>query len=217
MVRYDTPEEVKSYLDTFSRRGYNRLDTARVYAAHAMGSSEPRLGAVSVGEHFIIDTKVNSRLEGGHSKTNILQEIDASLAALKMSQVNTLYLHLPDRETEMEETCEGLDQAYREGKFKQWGICNLTAQEVQRFIDVCQENGFVKPSVYQGQYNAIVRGAEKELLQVLRKNDMSFYAYSPAAAGFFAGNHKEDRAGSRFDSKVRSALSFPTYKQEVLC
>lgn len=203
MVRYDTPEEVNSVLNAFKNRGYTHLDSSRLYAAHAPGTSEPRLGAVKAGDNFTIDTKVNSNREGAHSKANILADINDSLEALRMTQVNALYLHLPDRKTDIKETCEGMDQAYREGKLKTWGICNVSAAEVQEFIDVCEQNGFVKPSVYQGQYNAIVRGAEKELLPLLRKNGMAFYAYSPAAAGFFAGNHKDGRAGSRFDGKVR--------------
>ncbi|KAI1851807.1 hypothetical protein JX265_013164 [Neoarthrinium moseri] len=202
MVRYDTPEEVNHLLKAFRKRGYNHLDSARLYAAHAIGTSEPRLGAAKAGGTFTIDTKVNSSREGGHSKANILSEINDSLEALRMPQVNILYLHLPDRKTDIKETCEGLDQAYREGKFKMWGICNISASEVQKFMDVCEENGFVKPSVYQGQYNAIVRGAEKDLFPLLRKYDMPFYAYSPAAAGFFAGNHKDGREGSRFDQKL---------------
>ncbi|XXG99421.1 hypothetical protein Hte_005760 [Hypoxylon texense] len=200
MARFDTPDEVNGILNTFAARGYYQLDTARMYSPHAPGSSEPRLGAVAAGDRFAIDTKVVSRNPGDHSKAKVLEEIDISLEALKVKQINIEYLHVPDRATKFEEACEAMDQAYKEGKFKHWGLSNYTAQEVQQFLDICEEHGYVKPSVYQGQYNAIVRGTEKELFPVLRKNGIAFYAFSPAAAGFFAGNAKKVKAGGRYDA-----------------
>lgn len=40
------------------------------------------------------------------------------------------------------------------------------------------------PSVYEGNYNAIGREAEKELFPLLREHGIAFYAYSPIAGGF---------------------------------
>lgn len=206
MARFDSPDEVNGILNTFAARGYHQLDTARMYSPHAPGSSEPRLGAVAAGDRFAIDTKVVSRDPGDHSKSKVLEEIDISLDALKVKQINIEYLHVPDRATRFEEACEAMDQAHKEGKIKHWGLSNYTAQEVQQFLDICEEHGYVKPSVYQGQYNAIVRGGEKELFPVLRKNGIAFYVFSPAAAGFFAGNAKKVKAGGRYDTSVRTTL-----------
>ncbi|KAF9870699.1 putative aldo/keto reductase [Colletotrichum karsti] len=202
MVRFDTPDQVNAFLNAFSNRGYNQLDTSRMYSPHAPGTSEPRIGAVAAGDRFVIDTKVTSIEPGAHTKDKILEEIDISLEALKIDQINVEYLHVPDRDTPFEEACEAMTQAHREGKIKHWGICSYTAEEVQRFIDICEERGFVKPTVYQGQYNPIVRGGEKDLFNVLRKNGMAFYAFSPAAGGFFAGNHKNFTRGGRFDKSI---------------
>ncbi|KAJ4248768.1 hypothetical protein NW762_012606 [Fusarium torreyae] len=207
MVRFDTPDEVNSFLSTFAKRGYFHIDTSRIYSAHAPGSSESRIGAV-IKKEYVVDTKVNSLQKGGHSKANIVSDIDASLVALRVDYIHTMYLHIPDRLTHFKEACEAMNVAYEEGKIRQWGICNHTAKEVETFLNICEENGFVKPSVYQGQYNPIVRGGEKELLPMLRQHGIAFYAYSPAGAGFFAGNHKKIQAGGRFDqSATDKALS----------
>lgn len=96
-----------------------------------------------------------------------------------------------------------MDQAHKEEKIKDWGISKHTAQEVETIVKICDENHFIKPSVYQGEYNPIVRSAEKELFPILRRHNIAFYAYSPAGAGFFAGNHKNVRPGGRFDQSVR--------------
>lgn len=177
MVRHDTPEEVEAFLNAFYERGYRQIDTARGYSPHAPGTSEPRLAAAQAGKRFSIDTKVLSRSSGSHSKNNIKQSINDSLAALQMTQVDIEYLHHPDRATPFEETCEALNEAYLEGKFKRFGLSNYTADEVQKFVEICEARGFVKPTVYQGHYNPVVRGAEKDLFPVLRKHNIAFYAW----------------------------------------
>ncbi|KAK1470500.1 aflatoxin B1 aldehyde reductase member 2 [Colletotrichum cuscutae] len=209
MARYDTPDQVNAFLDVFARRGYKQLDTSRMYSPQAPTSSEPRLGAANAGERFTIDTKVTSRSPGCHTKDKILKEIDESLKALKIKQINIEYLHVPDRTTPFEEACEAMNQAIGEGKIKKWGISNYSAAEVQRFVNICQERGLVQPSVYQGHYNPLVRGGENDLFPVLRKNGIAFYGYSPAAAGFFAGNHKMVKAGGRYDTSCSVTSKIP--------
>ncbi|KAM0249837.1 hypothetical protein ACHAQJ_008905 [Trichoderma viride] len=201
-VRYDTPDQVNAYLDAFYNRGYRQIDTARVYSTGAPGTSEPRLGAVGAGKRFIIDTKVLSREPGSHKRENIANEIEISLKALQIDQINIQYLHQPDRATPFEETCEAIDAAYKEGKFKKFGLSNFTANEVGQVLEICERRGFVKPSVYEGQYNPVVRSGEKELFPLLRKKNIAFYAWSPAGGGFFAGNHKNAKSGGRFDKST---------------
>ncbi|EHK21196.1 uncharacterized protein TRIVIDRAFT_51799 [Trichoderma virens Gv29-8] len=201
-VRYDTPEEVNAYLNAFYDRGYNHIDTARSYSTGAPGTSEPRLGAVEAGKRFTIDSKALSREPGSHTREKIAKEVDLSLKALQIDQINVYYLHQPDRVTPFEETCEAMDKAYREGKFKKFGLSNFTTKEVEQILEICERRGFVKPSVYEGQYNPIVRGGEKKLFPLLRKNNIAFYAWSPAGGGFFAGNHKNGKSGGRFDTST---------------
>ncbi|KAG5806934.1 hypothetical protein H9Q74_004728 [Fusarium xylarioides] len=173
MVRFHEQSEVIALLNAFTKRGYTQLDTARIYSPHAPGTSEPKIGDVPE-KNFIIDTK----------------------------QINIEYLHQPDRATDLKEACEAMDQAHKEGKIKYWGISKHTAQEVETIVKICEEHDFVKPSVYQGEYNPIARSAEKELFPVLRRHGIAFYAFSPAGAGFFAGNHKNVRHGDRFDQSL---------------
>jgi hypothetical protein len=47
-------------------------------------------------------------------------------------------------------------------------------EEARQITDLCERNDYVKPSVYQGQYSAIVRGGMKELFSLLRKYGMAF-------------------------------------------
>lgn len=167
------------------------------------GNSESRLGSVEAGKRFLIDTKVKSWEPKSHTKENVLRDIDQSLEKLRIPQINLEYLHVPDRTTPFQEACEAMDEAHKAGKIKSWGLSNYKAEEVQEIVDICEQHGYVKPSVYQGHYNALVRGGEKALFPTLRKHGMAFYAYSPAAGGFFAGNFKEVQKRGRWDTKVR--------------
>lgn len=207
LAKYDTPDEVKAFLDTFYERGGRHLDTARNYSPGARGTSEPRLGAANAGSRFSIDTKVRGIPGEGpfHTAAQVKSSIDGSVADLKLpdgAKIDIMYLHLPDRETPFEEACGAINQAYQEGKFKRFGISNYTADEVERIVAICKDKGYVAPSVYQGEYNPIVRSGEDALFPVLRKHGIAFYAYSPAAAGVFVGNQKTAQSGSRFDPSV---------------
>ena len=168
---------MKALLDAFYSRGYTHIDTARDYAPGAPGSSELRLAAGGAVSRFIIDTKVHSGTPGDHEPANITLSIDQSLAALEASSVETMYLHIPDRQTPFEHAAGAVNKFVQEGKVRRFGLSNYSAAEVQSFIDVCEEKGYVKPSVYQGHYNPIVRGGEKELFPLLRKHNIAFYAY----------------------------------------
>jgi aflatoxin B1 aldehyde reductase len=70
-----------------------------------------------------------------------------------------------------------MNKAHKAGKFERFGISNYTAEEVEKLVEICETNGWVKPSVYQGQYNAIARLNEDDLFPILRKHGISFYAY----------------------------------------
>jgi len=120
-------------------------------------------------------------------------------------QLHIDYLHAPDPKTPFEETARAMNEAYKAGKFERFGLSNFTARQVDQFCKICEQHSWVKPSVYQGQYNAISRGNEEDLFPILRKHGMSFYAYSPTAAGFFSGKVTKDsvnQKGSRWDTST---------------
>ena len=159
-------------LDTFRSHGHTNLDTSSMYPF-----SEDRLGKAGAPGKFTIHTKVLSGFPGAHQASKVQESIEKSLHDLQTSTVETMFLHVPDRETPFEETAKAMNEAFQQGKFKHFGLSNYTAQEVQEFVDICKENGYVRPSVYQGHYNALARKGEKELFPVLRKNNIAFFGF----------------------------------------
>lgn len=67
------------------------------------------------------------------------------------------------------------------------------------FIDICEREGYVKPTVYQGLYNLIDRRHEGQVLDLVRKHGMQFVAHSPHASGFLHGGLTSGQIeGTRF-------------------
>lgn len=172
VIHFDTQEEVQGLLDTFYNRGYRHIDTASNYPG-----SEARLGSAGATSRFVVHTKVRDGQPGSHEPAKIEQSLKQSLEDLKTTSVETFFLHVPDRQTPLEEVLEAIHNAHQQGKIKKFGLSNYTAAEVEMIVDICEQNGYTKPSVYQGQYNVIVRGGEKELFPLLRKHNMAFFAY----------------------------------------
>ncbi|CAF1104862.1 unnamed protein product [Didymodactylos carnosus] len=124
---------------------------------------------------------------------------------MNRSSVDIYYLHTPDRSTPFEETVGSINNLYKRGSFKRFGLSNFTAEEVERMYNICKENDYVLPSVYQGNYNPITRKNEQELFPLLRKLLIHFYAYSPLAGGFLIKTPdqiKNAPANSRFDAST---------------
>ena len=71
-------------------------------------------------------------------------------------------------------------------------MCNYQADDLARLFDICETNGYVKPSVYQGEYNAFYRGPEKEVYPLLRKHNCKIYAYRSAAFKTFEAPDAND-------------------------
>lgn len=94
---------------------------------------------------------------------------------------------------------------YLEGKCAKTGICNFSPESFEEYLEICEEMGYVKPSVFQGQYNLLCRTYETTLFPLLRKHGISFVAYSPLAGGMLTGkatlsnNNPDALRGTRFE------------------
>lgn len=181
-ARVHTLDETKAILDVFQQHGHNEIDTSRTYGA---GSSEEYLGDVDwKGRGLVMDTKYYPTAgrnmptadapDGGwrHTPDHLRQNLMTSLKALKVDKVDMWYLHGPDRTTPYEETLRAVNDLHREGLFDRFAISNYMSWEVAQICEICEKNGWIKPSVYQGVYNALHRSVEAELFPCLRHYGM---------------------------------------------
>lgn len=90
-----------------------------------------------------------------HKPENLRRLFELSLKELGTEQVDIFYLHAPDRSVPFAETLGEVDKLHKEGKFVELGLSNYTAFEVAEIVNICNERGWVRPTIYQGMYNAI--------------------------------------------------------------
>ncbi|KAI0196405.1 putative aldo/keto reductase [Astrocystis sublimbata] len=186
---------VTNLLQTLKKGGLARVDTAALYPPTDIGASQRLLGQVGASQMgFAIDTKVLISIRMLRD-TLTPEKIEKSVAIsyqdlnLKDGQrIDILYAHAPDVTTPLEDQAKGFDAQYRKGMFNKLGLCNFPAAMLAEYITICEREGYVKPSVYQGLYNVIDRRHEGAVLDVVRKHGMNFVAHSPLGSGFLPGN-----------------------------
>jgi len=227
-ARVHETKDIEAILDVFQAHGHTEIDTARVYAG---GTSEELLGKIDwKGRGLKLETKLypnvaNPRLQQSrvglisHSPEDLRKYLDISLKALNAEEIEMWYLHGPDRSVPYEVTFKAVNDLYKEGKFKRFGISNYAAWEVAEIVGICKTNGYIQPTAYQGIYNAIHRNVEPELLPCLRKFGIAFYEFNPLGGGFFTGRYsslnEEVEKGSRFDPEKGQGKNYRSrYRNE---
>ncbi|KAF9500382.1 hypothetical protein BDN71DRAFT_1440416 [Pleurotus eryngii] len=103
------------------------------------------------------------------------------------STLEMWYLHAPDRSVPYGVTMKAVDELYKVGHFKRFGIGNYAAWEVTEIVGICKANGYILPTIYQGIYNlnAIHHSVEPELFPCLRNFGISFYGFNPRTYSSF--------------------------------
>nr|XP_039262148.1 aflatoxin B1 aldehyde reductase member 2-like [Styela clava] len=184
-------EEGKKMLEIFEKEGFIEIDTAYMYAG---GKTEVFLGNLKDGisKDFEYATKANPWDGKGLGAKSVRSQLETSLKNMKRDKADIFYLHAPDHNTPLLETLETVNTLYKEGKFKEFGLSNYSSWLVAEVVNVCKQNGWIKPTVYQGMYSALTRMVEKELFPCLRYHNIRFYGYSPLGGGFLTGKHKID-------------------------
>lgn len=152
-ARITSLDEFNKHLDYFQEQGYNEVDTARIYDG---GAQEKFTTEAKWKERGLtLATKVNPKVPGTHRPEALREQFEQSLKELATDRVDIFYLHAPDRSVPFTETLEAVNALHEEGKFVQFGLSNYTAFEVAEIVTVCNERGWVRPTIFQAMYNAI--------------------------------------------------------------
>ncbi|RAH49603.1 Aldo/keto reductase, partial [Aspergillus brunneoviolaceus CBS 621.78] len=199
-ARITSLEEFNRCLDHFQEKGYDEVDTARLYDGGRQEAFTRQAGWKERG--LSMATKWAPLAVGAHRAEVLEEKLNESLRELGTDHVDIFYLHAADRTTPFAETFETLDRLYRQGKFKQLGLSNFSAFEVAEVVTLCNERGWVRPTIYQAIYNALTRGIEDELIPCCRRWGIDVVVFNPLAGGFLSGKYKttEHPADGRFSN-----------------
>ncbi len=182
-LNYEESEKIiKHALDV----GINFFDTANCYSN---GTSEEYLGKALKKyvkrEEVIIATKVFYN-EGKLSKEAIFREVNKSLKRLGTNYIDLLIIHRFDYDTPIEETMEALNEVINLGKVRYIGASAMYAYQFAKMQDCARYHGWHTFISMQDHYNLIYREEEREMMPLLKEENVSSTPYSPLAGGRLA-------------------------------
>ena len=200
--------------------GINFLDTADVYSE---GRSEEITGQAirNLGlarEDVVVATKGFGRVGSapgpnrvGASRAHILQACKDSLRRLGLDHVDLYQLHGFDAATPIEEMLEALDVLVRHGHVRYVGVSNWAAWQVAKALGIAERKNLAPPRSLQSYYTIAGRDLEREIVPMLRSEEVGLMVWSPLAGGLLSGKYDlgEDGQDTTQGTGRRAAFDFP--------
>lgn len=177
-------------------RGVTLLDTADIYG---FGHNEVLVGRaiydrrdrVQLATKFGIDRSggdADRRLRG--APAYVRRCCESSLLRLGLDVIDLYYLHRPPQDVPIEETVAAMAELVTEGKVRQLGVSEVTADELRR------AHAVHPIAAVQSEYSLWTRDVE-QVTPVMAELGIGLVAYAPLGRGFLTGT--VDRAA--LDSK----------------
>ena len=193
-------------LDAFVDGGGRMIDTADAYSAwlpgHVGGESETMIGewlaARGRRDDVLITTKVGAlATRKGLSADTIRAAAEDSLRRLGVETIDLYLAHRDDPSVPQEETLAAFDRLVQQGKVREIGASNFSAERLRSAAAISAEHGLVRYTVSQDLWSLVERGIETELVPALEELGVVETPYSSLASGFLTGKY---RPGSQVDS-----------------
>ncbi|KHF30802.1 General stress protein 69 [Paenibacillus sp. P1XP2] len=191
--------------------GVNFFDTSNIYAG---GRSEEILGKAlgKKRQDVIIATKVRGRTGSGPndiglSRLHIMRQVEESLKRLGTDYIDLYQIHNPDQLTDWEDTLRALDDLVRSGKVRYIGASNMTGWETMKTRGISRQLGLHEFKSSQLYYSLAGREIEREIIPVLKDQNMGLLVWSPLAGGFLSGKYSRSRQGGGDDRHTK--MMFP--------
>ncbi|HTY99210.1 MAG TPA: aldo/keto reductase [Rhodocyclaceae bacterium] len=200
--------------------GVNFIDTANVYS---LGESETLTGNAikKLGlprDEIVVATKatgimneaaVNGR---GQSRYHLLNQVDASLKRLQLDHVDLYQLHGFDPLTPLEESLSTLNDLVRAGKVRYIGLCNMAAWQIMKGLAIAEKHHWSRFESVQAYYTIAGRDLEREVVPLLRDQQLGLMVWSPLAGGLLSGKFTADGKGP--EGARRASFDFPPIDRE---
>jgi aryl-alcohol dehydrogenase-like predicted oxidoreductase len=210
----------KACVHTALGLGINFIDTANIYGR---GAAETLLGETLANvprDKYVLATKLYFPMtdtDRGLSRSQVLKQIDASLARLKTDYVDLYQCHRFDSETPLEETMQALTEVVQAGKARYIGFSEWPADGIRAALDIPRATRFVSS---QPQYSMLWRKPEAEIIPLCESEGISQIVWSPLAQGVLTGKYKPGQVpkpGTRAASRAMGGfLSKAWLERETL-
>jgi len=188
-------------MDQYVQTGGNHIDTARLYTG---GQSEQIIGRWIKDrkpQNMIITTKgAHPRLDTMHISRlgfdQLQSDVDSSLAALGIEQIDLYFLHRDDENIPVGEIMERLNILIKQGKLRYIGASNWKAERIMQANAYCAEKGLVSFCASQIKFSLATTNPDYQddptlvemdaaSMAMYQKMELAVMAYASQAKGFF--------------------------------
>jgi aryl-alcohol dehydrogenase-like predicted oxidoreductase len=201
----DDTESVKT-IERALDLGINWIDTAAIYG---LGHSEEIVAKAlkhaaqkpyvftKCSMRWTEDRQIYRSLKAG----SIQEEIEASLARLRVDTIDLYQVHWPNPEDEIEEGWEMLARLQQQGKVRYIGVSNFNVEQIKRAQKIAPVTSLQPP------YSLLNRNVEAEILPYCLEHNIGVINYSPMSSGLLTGKMTAERihAMPEDDWRKRSA------------
>jgi len=185
--------------------GINFFDTADIYGGT---KSEEFVGKAlrDRRDQAIIATKFGIPYgdePGGAKPAYIRHAVDMSLKRLGVDVIDLYQLHTPDKDTPIMETLGALNDLVKEGKVREIGCSNFSAEQLREADEAASGAKFVS---VQNEYSLFKRDPEQGVLEECLRLGQGFLPYFPIASGLLSGKYRRGQAvpeGTRISTNVK--------------
>ena len=208
-----TADEKTSFalLDAWLDAGFNFLDTADVYSrwhpGNSGGESEVIIGkwmkARGNRDKIVLATKLGIEMAPGKkglSRAYMQSAVEASLQRLQTDHIDLYQSHRDDPETPIEETLSAYADLIKQGKVREIGASNFSADRLAESLKISTDKGLPRYQSLQPHYNLVERTEfEGRLEDLCLAEKVGVIGYYSLASGFLTGKYR-----SRADTEGRA-------------
>ena len=134
----------------------------------------------------------------------VVRACEESLRRLGTDRIDVYLLHTPDDATPIGDTLTAMSRLVDEGKVREIGCSNFSADQLAEADRVARELGVARFTVLQNHYSLLRRDDDAEVLPLCRELGVSYVPYFPLASGLLTGKYRRDEpapAGTRLEGR----------------
>jgi aryl-alcohol dehydrogenase-like predicted oxidoreductase len=158
---------------------------------------------------------------GGGQAAYVREATEASLKRLRTDRIDLMQMHIPDPDTPIEETLGALAELVAEGKIREIGCSNFSADLLHRANAAAEDAGVPRFVSAQEQYSLLYRAPETALIPECEASGVALLPWRPLFNGLLTGKYRpgepvpeDTRIGAK-NAAQRDTLLSPSNLENV--
>jgi aryl-alcohol dehydrogenase-like predicted oxidoreductase len=214
VTKLDFPKILDLAVD---KLGIRYIDTAMAYgiAEVVIGDwlqARDRPYDLLIGSKTVGPTEKGAKFNSEFTR----QRLQQSLNNLKIGVLDIYWMHGPHDGTSIEDTVQGFAEAVGSDLAKTYGLCNVTAEQIEKALAHLSRLNLPLPSAIQNEFSLLTQASQAAVIKLCNQHGISFVAFSPLASGMLAGRYQWNQPpppNSRWDSWSKRR-AYPDYWSE---